>query len=128
MIPNTTLTLSDLRTWVRLGCSDQEKHHTQMVSFTIELNFKKPPIGTLTDDLDNTVCYVAIAENIKTLCALRRFNLIEHLAAEAAQAVLPALESQKSNIATVKITLKKPSPPLEGLHGGVLFTYCFQPE
>ena len=117
-----TLSINDLRIWIHLGCGEAEKQNAQLVSFNIELIFKIPPDGLVTDDLDDTVCYLKLTQAIQNLCQSKRFNLIEHLSYEVRQAVVTLLTGQ--NIAETKITVHKLAPPVPGVHGGVMFTYA----
>jgi 7,8-dihydroneopterin aldolase/epimerase/oxygenase len=117
------LIISDLRIWAHLGCSDQEKLHAQLVRFDIELLFNSLPQGALTDDLKDTVCYFDVVEDIKAFCAGKRFNLIEHLSYSVCKNVLEPLMSHKPYISNINISARKMSPPVEGVYGGVAFTY-----
>ena len=52
------------------------------MSFNIEISFEDPPIATISDRIEDAICYASIAREIEILCNQREFNLIEHLAAE----------------------------------------------
>jgi hypothetical protein len=43
------LSILDLRIWVHLGCTEQEKFNPQLVSLNIELYFKSLPEGARND-------------------------------------------------------------------------------
>lgn len=118
------LSISDLRVWVRLGCTDQEKFHPQLVSFTIDLVFKAPLKALISDRLEETVCYFNLVQNIKRLCQNKSFNLIERLTADVYDAINASLGDQKSLISSVNLTTHKIAPPVPDVHGGVSFTYC----
>ncbi|HQS84188.1 MAG: dihydroneopterin aldolase [Alphaproteobacteria bacterium 16-39-46] len=120
--------MSDLRVWVHLGCRDEEKYHPQRVSFNIELTFKYPPKGLLTDKLDDTVCYLACVQKIDALCQSRSFGLIEHLTLQVYEGILLALGDKRKNISQINVTMCKMSAPIPGVHGGVSFTYCASPS
>jgi dihydroneopterin aldolase len=119
------LSVNDFRLWVHLGHTEEEKFNRQPVSFTIELDFKKPPKATVTDELDDTVCYFDITAGIRALCEKKRFNLVEYLASEIYKSVEKTLKAKKmqSNIAGVKITVLKLAPPVPDVHGGAAYIY-----
>jgi len=118
------LSILDLRIWVHLGCSDQEKFNPQLVSLDIELYFKSLPEGATSDKLEETVCYSQLVLNVKSFCQNRKFNLIEYLTAEIYKVVEESLNPHRSLIASIKVTGHKMSPPVPDIHGGVTFTYC----
>lgn len=51
------LLISDLRLWVHLGCSAEEKFHSQLVSVNIDFTFKSSPLGLTTDRLGGSSEY-----------------------------------------------------------------------
>ena len=112
-----------MRIWIHLGCGEAEKQNAQLVSFNINLSFKVPPIAIVTDQLDDTVCYLKLTQTIQNLCQNKRFNLIEHLVYDVHQAVVERLENNSQNITDLKVTVNKLAPPVPGIHGGVSFTY-----
>ncbi|MDR0296618.1 MAG: dihydroneopterin aldolase [Rickettsia sp.] len=118
------LIISDLRVWIHLGCSDQEKFHSQLVSFNIELEFTTPPKGTITDKLEDTVCYLELVQSIKSLCQTKHFNLIEHLTKEVYHAIDKSLIKHRDLVKCVNVMTRKMSPPVQDVHGGITFTYC----
>ena len=93
-----------------------------MVSFNIDINFKTPPIATKTDKLEDTVCYLQIVQSIKKLCHNKRFNLIESLAYDVYNTIILNHNTE------AKVTVHKLSPPVPGIHGGVMFTYSGDPK
>lgn len=119
----SNLTVSDLRLWVHLGCSEQEKYHAQCVSFDIDIVFSEAPQGTLSDDLKDAFCYAEATKLIKITIENKRYNLIEHLAADVHNILTTSLKKQMFNDATLSVTVIKLSPPVADIHGGVSFTY-----
>lgn len=95
-----------------------------MVSFKLDITFSSPPLGTLTDQLDDTVCYSILVQTIQILCQNKRFNLIEHLSYAVYQAIMVLLKASSQKLATLKVTVHKIAPPVPGVHGGVIFTYA----
>ena len=115
------LSISDLRIWVSIGCSDEEKLLMQCVSFDIEILFLKPPNATKTDNIEDTVCYAGLVRDIQELCQGKKFNLIEYLGAEIHNLISHNIHTpiEKIRVKTTKIT-----PLVQNIHGGVSFTYC----
>ena len=125
--PSFNLLISDLRCWVHLGCGDEEKFHPQMVKIDLEFFFKYPPKAMLTDDLNDTVCYLKSARSIQDLCSKKRFNLIEHLACDIHNTISGMLGDASSMVSSLKVSVCKASPPVPGVHGGVQAIYCGPP-
>ncbi|WP_438456243.1 dihydroneopterin aldolase [Wolbachia endosymbiont of Kerria lacca] len=118
------LLISDLRLWVHLGCSAEEKSSPQLVSIDVDFTFKSPPSGLTTDQLKDTICYLEVVQNIQSLVQGKQFNLIEHLTHEIYRAINNLLLRKKHIISSVRLTTHKIAPPVPGVHGGVFFTYC----
>ncbi|WP_246209647.1 dihydroneopterin aldolase [Wolbachia endosymbiont of Atemnus politus] len=74
-----SLLIHDLRLCVHLGYSAEEKFYPQLVSINVDFTFKSPPVGIITDRLEDTICYLEVVQNIKSLAQSKQFNLIEHL-------------------------------------------------
>ena len=121
------LLIADLRIWLHLGCSQEERFTPQLVSFNINLTFNSPPIATITNKLEDTVCYAGIVENIQALCQTKQFNLIEYLAAVIYKTIDQSLGDKKNNITLISVKISKMSPPIPGVHGWVTFSYCQAP-
>ncbi|QJT94555.1 dihydroneopterin aldolase [Wolbachia endosymbiont of Diaphorina citri] len=118
------LLISDLRLWVHLGCSAEEKSSPQLVSIDVDFTFKSPPSGITTDQLKDTICYLEVVQSIQSLVQGKQFNLIEHLTHEIYRAINNLLLRKKHIISSVRVTTHKIAPPVPGVHGGVFFTYC----
>jgi dihydroneopterin aldolase len=118
------LLISDLRLWVHLGCSAEEKFHSQLVSVNIDFTFKSSPLGLTTDRLEDTICYLEVVQSIQSLVQSKQFNLIEHLTHDIYRAINNLLVQKKHIISSIRVTTHKVAPPVPGVHGGVLFTHC----
>ena len=118
------LSILDLRIWVHLGCTEQEKFNPQLVSLNIELYFKYLPEGARNDRLGDTVCYAAVVQKVKSFCQNKKFNLIEHLTTEIYKVVEDSLKQNRSVVSFIHVTGHKMSPPVPDIHGGVTFSYC----
>jgi dihydroneopterin aldolase len=117
------LSIKDLRLWVHLGCSPEERANPQPISITLKLYFTEPPRGAATDKLDDSVCYFKIVELIQILLSDKTFNLVEHLTLTIREAVYKHLESISQGNVTIKVIVNKLSPPVPNLYGGVSFSY-----
>ena len=119
----SNLIISDLRVWVHLGCSIQERHHAQCVSFDICITFSKNPKATASDDLNDGFCYAKAIDLIKEAAGSKNYNMIEHLAAYVHNILNTSLEQKGFSDASLAVTVVKLSPPVPDIHGGVSFTY-----
>ncbi|MGL9718159.1 MAG: dihydroneopterin aldolase [Wolbachia sp.] len=119
-----SLLIQDLRLWVHLGCSAEEKFHSQLVSIDVDFTFKSPPLGLTTDQLEDTICYLKVVQNIQSLVQSKQFNLIEHLTHDIYITISNLVMKKKHIVSSIKVTTHKVAPPVPGMHGGVLFTYC----
>ena len=116
-----TLRINKFEVWVHLGCSIEERKHTQPVHFSLEIKFLKNLSGGETDQLMDAIDYVELAESIKTVALVKPYHLIEHLNQEVFNALIFVLK--KKNIAAeIQLTIKKNRVPLENLIDGVEFT------
>ncbi|NSM56646.1 dihydroneopterin aldolase [Wolbachia endosymbiont of Atemnus politus] len=122
--PLCSLLIQDLRLWIHLGCSAEEKFHPQLVSINVDFTFKFPPVGLVTDRLEDTICYLEVVQNIKSLAQSKQFNLIEHFTHDVYVAINNLLMQKKHIISSIRVTTHKVAPPVPDVHGGVLFTYC----
>ncbi len=116
------LSIKDLRLWVYLGCSDEERTNKQMVSINIKLIFANPPAGVTTDNLSDTICYFQLVELIENYLLQRNFNLLEHLTLNIHKILITNLHNQGYKDIKLKIIINKISSPVPNLHGGVSFT------
>ncbi|ACN95595.1 dihydroneopterin aldolase [Wolbachia endosymbiont of Carposina sasakii] len=117
------LLISDLRLWVHLGYSAEEKYHSQLVSVNIDFTFKSPPLGLTTDRLEDTICYLEVVQSIQSLVQSKQFNLIEHLTHDIYRTINNLVMQKKLIISSIGVTIHKVAPPVPSVHGGVFFTY-----
>jgi 7,8-dihydroneopterin aldolase/epimerase/oxygenase len=103
---------------VRLGCGAEERARPQKVELDVTLRFSAAPGACRSDRLDETVCYAELANAARDLVARREFRLVEHLAYE----VLDAFRRHVWSDVRIDLTVRKVSPPVAGLLGGVSFT------
>jgi len=116
------LQISDLRQWVHLGCTDQEKHLPQLVAFDVDIAFQKNPKAIHTDEIKDAFCYAEAADLIKKCIKSKPYNLIEYLAADVYEVIRGALDKQEYKAVEMSVTVHKLSPPVPDIHGAVSFT------
>ncbi|MGL9682062.1 MAG: dihydroneopterin aldolase [Wolbachia sp.] len=121
--PLCNLLIKDLRLWVHLGCSVEEKFHSQLVSINVDFAFKSSPVGLITDCLEDTICYLEVVQSIQSLASGKRFNLIEHFTHEVYVTISNFLIQKRHILSSIRVTTHKVAPPVPDVHGGVLFTY-----
>ncbi|MDP6156206.1 MAG: dihydroneopterin aldolase [Candidatus Thermoplasmatota archaeon] len=66
--------------------------------------------GVATDELDKTVNYKSVYEDIKSIVETSRFHLLESLAHNIARMILTGYELDR-----IIIRIRKPSVPLQGI-------------
>jgi 7,8-dihydroneopterin aldolase/epimerase/oxygenase len=118
------LTLTDLRYPVRLGVSQMEQATPQMISLTMQLGFVEVPRATQTDQLTDTFCYFALSQAFQDFIRLNEpFHLIEYLGGGLYACAYEYLLNQSASSVMLEMAVKKLTPPVPGLYGGVTFCY-----
>ena len=117
------LKISDFRLWLHLGCSDEEKHHVQCISFDISINFTRNPNAMLSDKLEDAICYSDATKLIKDNISSKRYNLIESLAFDVHRILADNFNKDEFKDISISVTVNKLSPPVPDIHGSVSFTY-----
>ncbi|WPY00154.1 Dihydroneopterin aldolase [Candidatus Trichorickettsia mobilis] len=117
------LKITDLRLWVHLGCSAEERSNPQAVSISAHFVFPVAPKGAYTDLISDSICYRRAVELIKEAVEGKEFNLIEHLAVRVYDALFSYINEVGYNNLKIKVVATKISPPIPGLYGGVSFSY-----
>ena len=101
-----SLFLSDVEIYVSLGCSEQERAHKQMINFDLELEFNQVYSASDSDNLEETICYYTLRNNIQQFCDDISCNLIEYLAKQ----IYLFIEKNYSNITIKYLKLIKKPP------------------
>lgn len=117
MKPRNLLTINQLELDLFLGWPDEERMRRQHVHFNIEIEYPDTPKACETDHLDDTVCYRALIEKLRSHLTSQKFHLIEHVTAESAKLIKTLLPPNSS----IRISLTK-RPLIEGL-ASVTFHY-----
>ncbi|QIV94572.1 dihydroneopterin aldolase [Allofrancisella frigidaquae] len=102
-----SLFLKGLEIYVNLGCSEEEKAQRQMVKIDLELAFDESFTANDTDDLQQTICYYTLRNDIQKFCDNTSCNLIEYLAKQIYQFIC----AKHPTITTKYLKLIK-SPPV----------------
>lgn len=100
--------LTGLRFTAFHGCLDFERKQGQEFIVDARLYLNLQPAGT-TDDLDQTVNYAAVWEDIRDIVCGEPQNLLESVAEKIADRLLAKYPLEK-----VKITVHKPQAPMPG--------------
>jgi len=77
---NSQLILEKLNLHVKLGHSIEERSLPQWVSVQIKLGFDNLPPACINDQLNDTICYAILADELQQFCDDHSFKLIEALA------------------------------------------------
>jgi len=102
--------------YAHLGCSIEERTHKQEVRFSIQINFQEPPMGEVSDKLEETLCYANVCHLIDELTSTQHYQLIEKLALK----VLTELKKLQPQDEVI-VTCHKVNPPVKNLFGGVKY-------
>ena len=70
--------LTELKERTRLGCTVDERAYPQTIAFNIELRLH-PTEAIRSDELDDTVDYMAVAETVRVLCREGEWKLLEKM-------------------------------------------------
>ena len=114
--------ISDIRVWVHLGCTPEERQNPHLVSIDVKFVFNREPIATQTDKLEDAICYLTTVKRIQSLIQDKHFHLIEHLA-QNVHVDLSHFTKTRNDLEKIKVKVTKIAPPVPGLHGGVAFYY-----
>lgn len=115
--PSAYLVLHGIRIPVHLGWLPGEQDEPQAVEFDVTVRFAHPPTAMSTDELQDTVDYSAVVHRIKETVGVRKFKLVEHLAAE----VFTALRADLADEHALELGVRKVAPPVPELTGGARF-------
>ena len=122
-----SLQICDLRLWVHLGWSEEEKKNPQMVSVDVTFTYASPPRAMDTDNLKDTICYHSVTKKIQSSTLEKRFNMIEFLGKSILDTVCTCVKESQQDIAAITVTVHKTAPPMPGVHGGTRFTCTGKP-
>lgn len=90
------------------GVLPEEEKLGQQFVIDLELQLNLQPAGQ-SDDINKSISYAEVYEQVKQITTRQRFQLIEALAEQIAEEVLYQYTLQQ-----VKVTVKKPAAPVPG--------------
>lgn len=99
--------LTDMQFLGRHGCSEEERQHSQPFIVDAELYVDLSKSGK-SDDINDTVDYVQVFKEVERIVTGQPRNLIEAVAEDIAKTLLEKF----SLIDSVKLTIRKPKPPV----------------
>ena len=111
------LEIQAYRSWVRLGCSVEERAFPQEVELSLGITFRELPGGMKSDRLEQTLCYAEICQDMDAVCRKGEYALVERLADE----LIERIRARTGRQAGLDLRVHKLRPPIEGLRGGVVF-------
>ncbi|AJC48929.1 dihydroneopterin aldolase [Allofrancisella guangzhouensis] len=106
-----SLFLKGIEIYVSLGCSKEEKDQKQMIKLDLELVFDENFNASNTDDLEQTICYYTLRNDIQKFCDDISCNLIEYLAKQIYQFICDKHPTIK--IKYLKLTKAPPVSQIE---------------
>ena len=102
--------LKNLGFYAYHGVAPEETKLGQKFFIDLELSVDLRPAGT-SDEPAHTVCYLQVSQVVKKCVTGQTFQLIEALGEHIAHELLKKF----ARIQSVRITVKKPEAPIEGL-------------
>jgi dihydroneopterin aldolase len=108
------LHIVDLVVPVNIGVTKEERAKKQDISITLKLHFKEMPKGSETDQINDTVCYHTLCDQISHYVIDKEFNLIEKFSAD-----LCKLIDNTDIFSKIELNIKK-TPKIKGLKGCVI--------
>ena len=72
--------LEGLEIYINLGCPEEERSIKQMIKLDLELLFDEKYSASGTDNLEETICYYTLRNDIQKFCDNIQCKLIEYLA------------------------------------------------
>ena len=108
-----TILIEKLEFYGYHGASEEEQAIGHRYAADVELGFDTAPAGR-SDALWDTVNYAAVAQRILEIGTSRQFRLLEALAAALVEAILAEFP-----VESVRLTVRKPHPPLPAIAASV---------
>lgn len=111
------LEVRDLRYFLALGCTAEERSRPQEVAVSVSFRFRDDLPAERTDDLADTICFAELNDALSRHFAAREYHLIERLGADA-YAIARELARGKAGVAVIVHKLR---PPVANLQGGAIY-------
>jgi dihydroneopterin aldolase len=122
---STNLTLPTLVLHPFLGVSKEERSYTQPIHVYISLDFLDGLRACHSDDLNDTLCYETLRNNLLEILKLNSFCLIEKLTTIIGQEIEKEVKAKQLGKVRCTICLHKVALPLVEMREGVKFTQAF---
>ena len=116
------MTIRDYRLDALIGVTALERSSRQPLSISLVVQFGAPPLGEMSDHLEDVLCYGELCRVVSKIVDARPYQLIEHVAAEIHAAVMGKLKAEDS----LAVSVTKISPPIAGLVGGATYEIGFE--
>ena len=111
---NSQLSIIDYELSVHIGISAKERELKQKILVSIMINFKNFPRATITDNVNDTLCYHNICDKLKLLND-KVFSTIEYLCQQVYNLLYEIIEPNYFQLEVRKF------PVIENLKGSVKF-------
>lgn len=108
------LILNNLSLNVKLGHTEAERSLPQQVLVQIKLQFTEAPSACSTDNLQDTLCYATLSDELQKFCYSRSFKLIEFLGYQLYQFLKKKIAEMVSEKINIFLCVTK-NPPLNNL-------------
>lgn len=102
-----SLMLEGLEIYVSLGCSIEERAYNQKINIDIELSVNNSFKACDIDNLNETVCYYTLRNEIQKFCDKKEFNLIEYLTQQIHNFI--SNKYKKMNVEYIKLIKRPPA-------------------
>ena len=116
---SSELKILDLQLYRHLGITKQEQHNKQPIKVNISIQRNTPPLGCLSDDIENTLCYDKICNLITQESSKKTYNLIEHVCYDILELLKNYIKkyilTKNLNIETKLFVSVSKNPPIENL-------------
>ena len=119
---NTFLEIKDIKIWARVGVLVEERELGQLFSLDVSL-WTDFSICTKTDDVNSTIDYAVLINDLKTHSMEFSCFTIEKYSSEILNIII-----EKFNPQRIKIKLTKCNPPIGGFTGEVSITRFFNSD
>lgn len=113
---SNSIEIQHYRVLTHIGCTQEERNHAQELAFDVEVKFDSSK-ACVSDQLSDTVDYMALKEIIDDVCKNKAVHLLEHLGWIISRKMLQAFPTVQS----VQMKIKKFSTMREAQY--VAFNY-----
>jgi dihydroneopterin aldolase len=103
---------------LNLGWRSKDRSLEQAILLDMDIRFPAPPQACITDNLDDTICYAKLIEEIREKTSAKQYKLLEHLSAD----IYHLAKKHMPHDASITVRITK-YPQIAGLKNGVSFEY-----